>query len=138
MKNKTFAVLLVFLIIFTSSCNYLIPAPQATEKKITQKNDLIESTVELIPTPTETIEPILKSNCQDLNEEENQVAISIAEMYDSSYDQIMEWFCAGNSFENILVALETSTAVEITPDELLEMASENNWDLVWKSIGFIK
>jgi hypothetical protein len=61
---------------------------------------------------------------------------SIAETYAVSYQQVMDWFCSGFSFENILIALETSEAVDIPPDTLLEMLLEKEWEEIWQEIGF--
>ena len=61
---------------------------------------------------------------------------SIAETYVVSYQQVMDWFCSGFSFENILIALETSQAVDIPPDTLLEMLLEKEWEDIWQEIGF--
>jgi len=61
---------------------------------------------------------------------------SIAETYDVSYQQVMDWFCRGFSFENILIALETSEAVDIPPGDLLEMLLEKEWEDIWQEIGF--
>jgi len=60
----------------------------------------------------------------------------IAETYDVSYQQVMDWFCSGFSFENILIALETSEAVDIPPGDLLEMLLEKEWEDIWQEIGF--
>ena len=61
---------------------------------------------------------------------------SIAETYDVSYQQVMGWFCSGYSFENILIALETSQAVDIPPETLLQMLLEKEWEQIWAETGF--
>jgi hypothetical protein len=61
---------------------------------------------------------------------------NIATTYEVSYQQVMTWYCRGYSFENILIALETSQAVDIPADTLLEMLLEKEWEEIWVEIGF--
>jgi hypothetical protein len=63
---------------------------------------------------------------------------SIAETYDTSYEQVMIWLCDGYSFDNILIALETSEAVDIPAETLLEMLLEKEWEEIWDEVGFVK
>jgi hypothetical protein len=74
--------------------------------------------------------------CTDKNAS-HPIALSIAQKYEVAYEQVMGWFCAGYSFENILIALETSKAVEIPPEILLEMLLEKSWEEIWVEIGFV-
>ncbi len=60
---------------------------------------------------------------------------SIAQTYQVSYQQVMTWFCSGYSFDNILIALETSAAVDIPPDVLLNMLLEKEWEEIWEQVG---
>jgi hypothetical protein len=62
---------------------------------------------------------------------------SIADTYEVSYRQVMIWFCNGYSFENILIALETSEAVDVPADTLLQMLLEKEWEEIWVEVGFI-
>lgn len=61
---------------------------------------------------------------------------SIADTYDVSYQQVMDWFCSGYSFDNILIALETSSAVDIPTETLLQMLLEKEWEEIWGETGF--
>jgi hypothetical protein len=63
---------------------------------------------------------------------------SIAGTYAVPYQQVMTWFCSGYSFENILVALETSEAVDIKAETLLLMLLDKEWEEIWDEIGFIE
>jgi hypothetical protein len=74
-------------------------------------------------------------NCTDTNP--HPIGQSIAGTYALSYQQVMIWFCSGYSFENILVALETSEAVDLPADMLLQMLLEKEWEEVWAEIGFL-
>jgi hypothetical protein len=66
------------------------------------------------------------------------VGLSIAETYEVPYEQVMKWFCDGFSFDNILIALETSEAVDIPADVLLEMLLEKEWEQIWSEVGFME
>lgn len=60
---------------------------------------------------------------------------NIAESYDVPYEQVMTWFCEGYSFDNILIALETSEAVGVPAETLLEMLLDQEWEEIWVEVG---
>lgn len=66
------------------------------------------------------------------------VAEGISEKYEVPYDQVMEWFCAGAPFEDILLALETHKLTELPVEQLLERAEEVGWDQLWAEVGLIE
>jgi hypothetical protein len=66
----------------------------------------------------------------------NPIGQSIAGEYETSYVQVMTWFCAGYSFDNILIALETSEAVDVPAETLLQMLQEKEWEEIWVEVGF--
>lgn len=68
--------------------------------------------------------------------ERHPIGQSIAETYEVSYERVMTWFCGGYSFENILIALETSEAVDVPADTLLQMLLEKEWEEIWVEVGF--
>lgn len=71
---------------------------------------------------------------------EGQVKIgqSIADTFDVEVDQIMDWYCAGNEFEDILLALQTSQGTEINPEDLLNArAGGSTWDEIWQEVGLV-
>jgi hypothetical protein len=74
-------------------------------------------------------------NCT--NTDPHPIGQGIAGSYELSYQQVMTWFCNGYSFENILVALETSQSVDLPADTLLQMLLEKEWEEIWYEIGFI-
>jgi hypothetical protein len=74
--------------------------------------------------------------CTDTNP--HPIGQSISESYAISYQQVMTWFCSGYSFEDILVALETSAAADFPTDTLLKMSLEKGWEEIWDEIGFIE
>ncbi len=68
--------------------------------------------------------------------EPHPIGQSIAEAYAVPYEQVMTWFCSGYSFDNIMVALETSQAVDVPAQTLLDMLLEKDWDAIWEEVGF--
>ena len=74
------------------------------------------------------------SPCQE--GDPHQIGESIAQTYEFSYEQVMTWFCEGYSFENILIALETSEAVGVPAEALLQMLQDKEWEEIWTDIGF--
>lgn len=78
-------------------------------------------------------ESAVDTDCTDLNP--HPIGASIAADYEVSYEQVMTWFCSGYSFENILIALETSEAVDVPAEALLEMLLEKEWEEIWVEVG---
>lgn len=81
-------------------------------------------------------EPADSYACADSNP--HPIGESIAATYEVSYQQVMTWFCGGYSFENILIALETSEAVDVPADTLLQMLLEKEWEEIWREVGFVE
>lgn len=81
----------------------------------------------------QTGETTADTNCTDLNP--HPIGASIAADYEVSYEQVMTWFCSGYSFENILIALETSEAVDVPAEALLQMLLEKEWEQIWLEVG---
>jgi hypothetical protein len=73
-------------------------------------------------------------DCTETNP--HPIGLSTAQTYQVTYERVMTWFCDGYSFDNILIALETSAATGDSPDVLLEMLLEKDWDEIWLEIGF--
>jgi len=67
--------------------------------------------------------------------EPHPVAESIAEKYQQDYQEIVDWYCAGYSFEDILVALQTSRLSDLKPLELLERTEEQEWLEIWEDLN---
>jgi hypothetical protein len=92
--------------------------------------------------PKNTAAPIQEINAGDpvniscTETDPHPIGQSIAETYEVPYNQVMTWFCEGYSFENILIALVTSEAVDLPVDSLLEKTLEQEWEDIWEEIGF--
>ncbi|MEN8241143.1 MAG: hypothetical protein ABFS17_04425 [Chloroflexota bacterium] len=87
------------------------------------------------PAPAET-DPPAGSDCYA--PEIHPVGQSIAEQFveETSYNQIMGWFCNGALFDDILIALQTEKLSGESANELLEMqAGGLTWDQIWTEIG---
>ena len=61
---------------------------------------------------------------------------SIAQTYDVTYEQVMTWFCSGYTFDDILIALETSQATDANAADLLAMSKDMSWEDIWVKVGF--
>jgi len=87
------------------------------------------------PAPvTATATPVPAVDCTQ--GEHHPIAQSIADDFGVSYDQVMAWACAGETFDDILLALQTSEMVQRPADELLAMKKRaGDWDKVWESLG---
>jgi hypothetical protein len=67
--------------------------------------------------------------------EPHPVAESIAEKYQQDYQEIVDWYCAGYSFEDILVALQTSRLTDLEPLDLLEKTQGQEWLEIWEDLN---
>ena len=66
------------------------------------------------------------------------VGQSIAKQFEdeTSYDQVMVWFCNGALFDDILTALQTEKLSGESANQLLQMqAGGLTWDQIWLEIG---
>lgn len=97
-----------------------------------------EATDSIVQQATSTALPAVVENAGDscLEGETHPIGESITRTYDVSYEQVMAWFCSGYSFDNILIALETSEAVDVPADNLLKMLQEKEWEQIWVEVGF--
>jgi hypothetical protein len=70
--------------------------------------------------------------------DKHPVGQSIADQFeDTSYEQVMVWFCNGAEFEDILQALQTQELTGDDPETLLQRIAEGEtWDEIWLDIGF--
>jgi hypothetical protein len=98
--------------LFLISCG-LIQAPNSPSSEKTEAS-LSPTPTTLGSTQSENAEPeILAVDCT--NPDEMVIAESIVEIYPVSNQQVTIWYCSGHSFEDILIALETGEALNISP-----------------------
>lgn len=62
------------------------------------------------------------------------VGQSIADKFEVPYGEVMAWFCDGYTFEDILLALQTSEIADIDPGTLLDRYSEIGWERLWQEL----
>lgn len=130
-KHLLLSLLLAFLIIGLAAC---APAGQSSEGGLqappASSGDSPAAVGEPSESPGGTEEeawPVF--DCTETNP--HPMGQSIAETYeDVSYEQVMTWFCDGYTFDDILIALETSEATDVPASVLLEML----WDKPWEEI----
>ena len=66
------------------------------------------------------------------------ISQSTAERYDVSAAEVMNWYCAGAEFDDILLALETNAQSSVPVEDLLaRRAAGASWDHIWREIGLV-
>lgn len=139
-KNRFFLIIiLIFGTVTLLSCNLLQAGKNSVESNLqpiapsvlTSSQTPVESSEQSPPTNPES-EPEI--NCA--GEDTQEVVESIADTYGVSPQQIRDWNCQGHSFEDILIALETGLAMDIPAEDLLKMHLKQDWESIWKEIGF--
>ena len=64
----------------------------------------------------------------------------IAHLYNVSSDEVMEWFCSGYSFGEIMLALRTSARTDpfqSAADILQSRADGASWGQIWRDAGLL-
>lgn len=116
----------------------VLPAETLTPTEIPKETESVPA-----PTPTKHVEgntPAGTSGPYCYSPEPNQIALGIVEEFESTtYEQVMNWFCNGAEFENILLALQTEKQTAYPAEELLLMiAGDMTWEEIWLDIGLIE
>lgn len=127
-KHPFLVTLIALAVIGLAACGS--PQPGSDAQDVNVRSTLPPATVQ--PTSREPVD----FDCAD-SSSQHPVGLSIAQTYEVPYEQVMTWFCDGYSFENILIALETSNAVDVPADTLLEMLLEKEWEQIWSEVGFM-
>jgi hypothetical protein len=74
-----------------------------------------------------------------LSPEAQGLGSSIAGSFEISVEAVMDWYCSGYDFEDILLALQTTAQVQLSADELLyRLGQGQTWDDIWLDIGLLK
>lgn len=69
-----------------------------------------------------------------LGENPDPVAQDIAEKFEVSFEKVENWYCRGNSFEDITLALMTTRLWEIDTDDVLLAHETKTWDQIWEEL----
>lgn len=86
------------------------------------------------PEPAGEAQTPVNINCTETNP--HPIGQSISQTFDVDYEEVMTWFCSGYTFDDILIALETSEATGVGAGTLLEMSEEQSWEDIWNEVGF--
>jgi hypothetical protein len=62
------------------------------------------------------------------------IGLSISETFEASYAQVIEWYCAGQSFEDILLALQTEELTGHPVAEIFALKEQMTWDEIWTEL----
>ncbi|MFO7944425.1 MAG: hypothetical protein R6U51_09045 [Anaerolineales bacterium] len=132
MKKKLFILVILILIALTACDNSLQKATQ----QVLGKEERNTPT----PPPTEEENEAEQSeeekNTSACPEEDPQpIAVSISEKFDVSYEKVIDWYCDGYIFEDILLALQTSKMSDVEPDTLLKEIEAKTWEEIWDNLG---
>jgi hypothetical protein len=121
------------------------PAESQPDPGTDGQQDLSETIVAGDPVPTATLSPpdqnisemeVERPYCN--SEEINPIGESIAIAYQTTYEEVMGFYCDGHEFDQILLALETREQSEITAESILLMRDEGlSWTQIWKELGII-
>jgi hypothetical protein len=70
----------------------------------------------------------------------NSIGQGIADEYEfTGYDEVMNWFCDGAEFEDILVALQTEDQTGVQAEEMLVMLAEGlSWEDIWLVVDLME
>lgn len=85
---------------------------------------------------------VLLSGCSQtidpcLGTEVHPIGVNIAANYQVDYAQVMDWYCGGNGFDDIILALETISLIpDLEIQDLLELIEKGeSWDDIWNDLG---
>ena len=78
-------------------------------------------------------EPISNINCTEYNP--HPLGESIAEKFSADYEEVMDWYCDGYAFEDILLALQTSQLSGQPPQKILEDLDTLTWEEIWENLN---
>ena len=111
-----------------------------------QVKPALEAGLEELSTPqsgtTELLPVIIiggADTAECLSPEAQTMGSSIAANFETTYEQVMGWYCAGHEFEDILLALQTADGLQVTPQALLDRLEQGQtWEEIWKELGLLK
>jgi len=105
-------------------------APIITEPSTEASPGTVESSTEEAANVTPTVD----INCTATNP--HPIGQGIAQTYQTSYEEVMTFFCTGVSFEDITTAYQTARVAGITVQEALTLWYDlESWDEVWSELG---
>lgn len=131
MKKKHFIFVILILFSLTACDNSLQKATQQVLGKEERNTPTPPSAEE--ESEAEQDEETNTSACPE--EDPQPIAVSISEKFDVSYEKVIDWYCDGYIFEDILLALQTSKMSDVEPDTLLKEIEAKTWEEIWEDLG---
>lgn len=122
-------ILALFIIIGLSACDTSL---QKATQQVLVKGELDTPT----PNPPE-IEEKTPATEDCPQQDPHPLGSSIADKFSVSYDEVMNWYCDGYLFEDILLALQTSQLSDATPEELFTQLETNSWEEIWAELDIV-
>jgi hypothetical protein len=146
------ALLIIVTIVFTAcsgSPESMQDEPMVKDQGSTVGEEVISGeTVDDLPTDDEIpdvnlmeqlpTESDLAGEAECYPEGIHPIGDSIADQFHeiTTYQEVMNWFCSGAEFEDILNALVTEELSEIDAENFLKMIADGNtWDDIWLELG---
>ena len=135
--KRQIVILLVVIAFLLVACSPDAVAPVA--ESVPSSSEAASESVEAPPAveeePSDEVPEITATDC--LNGEVSPIGLSIAGDYETvSYEQVVNWFCNGAEYEDILVALETETLTDSSAEEMLQMLADGfSWEEIWQLEG---
>jgi len=122
-------ILVILIIIGLTACD-------TTLQKATQQ-ELVKGE-QASPTPVQPHQPGETQATEKCPQQDpHPLGKSIADKFSVSYDEVMNWYCDGQLFEDILLALQTSQLSDVTPDELFTQLETNSWEEIWNELDIV-
>ena len=133
MKRGT--IIAAFLVLISLACSLGSNANQATPLNTSGTEPLA------LPAQDSNAKGAVTSKGSDCyGDEIHPMGKSIADLYENTnYEEVMQWFCSGFLFEDILTALQTAEQTSTTPADLLSMYENGQtWEEIWLELGLIE
>jgi hypothetical protein len=114
-----------------------LPQDSAGETAVEPENPPVE---EAPPSSSLVVDEVTGSSGEDCNAAAPPpIAAGIAEQFeDTSPTDVMEWYCEGAEFEDILLALQTQKQSGAEIEQLLRQLAEGmSWDEIWLELEII-
>jgi len=125
MKLRRILIVIVLLLTLSACANSLSKTAQ-------HKWSREETNASPLPSNTEDERDIGEVSCPD--PDPHPIAEDIAEKFSTSYEKVIRWYCEGNLFEDIMLALLTSKLWGVEPDVVLKEILTKSWDEIWEGL----
>jgi hypothetical protein len=130
MKRRYLYLIILIIIFALASCDSSL---QKAAQRTLSKEETHTSTP---PLESGKVESEEEETCPE--EDPHPIAVSISEKFDVPYQEVIDWYCDGYIFEDILLALQTSKMTDREPGGLLEEAETKSWEEIWEDAGITK